>query len=287
MSKKYLGALVVLLILVIGFYYQSQIGGDDNKVKKVGFIYVGPVTDFGWTYEHDQGRKAVVERFGENVETTYVESVEEGADAERAITQMARDHDLIFTTSFGYMNPTSKVAKNFDKVKFEHATGYQRSDNVANYAARFYEGRHLIGLIAGGMTQTNKIGYIASFPIPEVIRGINAAYFDATDDIDVDTSFAGVALYPQLSTSEKFSLGLRAEYFVETEGGVNAIGAYDFKGDADVFAVTLTGNYSVGNLMIKPELRLDSACEDATFMDNNLNPSNSLSSFVLAAVYSF
>ena len=103
MSKKYLGALVVLLVLVVGFYYQSQIGGDDNKVKKVGFIYVGPVTDFGWTYEHDQGRKAVVERFGENVETTYVESVEEGADAERAITQMARDHDLIFTTSFGYM----------------------------------------------------------------------------------------------------------------------------------------------------------------------------------------
>jgi simple sugar transport system substrate-binding protein len=180
MSKKYLGALVVLLVLVVGFYYQSQIGGDDNKVKKVGFIYVGPVTDFGWTYEHDQGRKAVVERFGESVETTYVESVEEGADAERAITQMARDHDLIFTTSFGYMNPTSKVAKNFDKVKFEHATGYQRSDNVANYAARFYEGRHLIGLIAGGMTQTNKIGYIASFPIPEVIRGINAAYLAAS-----------------------------------------------------------------------------------------------------------
>jgi hypothetical protein len=94
-------------------------------------------------------------------------------------------------------------------------------------------------------------------------------------------------LYPQLATSEKFSVGLRAEYFVETEGGAGGIGAYDFKGDADVFAVTLTGNYSVGNLMIKPEFRLDSASEAATFMDNDLNPSNTLSSFVLAAVYSF
>ena len=117
--------------------------------------------------------------------------------------------------------------------------------------------------------------------------GINAAYFDATDDIDIDTSFAGVALYPQVSTSDKFSVGLRAEYFVETEGGAGGIGAYDFKGDADVFAVTLTGNYSVGNLMIKPEFRLDSASEEATFMDNDLMASKSLSSFVLAAVYSF
>ena len=179
MSKKILGSIIVILIIAIGFYYQSQLS-DDDGVKKVGFIYVGPVTDFGWTYEHDQGRKAVVEAFGDAVETTYVESVSEGPDAERAITQMARDHDLIFTTSFGYMNPTIKVAEKFKKVKFEHATGYQRADNVATYAARFYEGRHLIGLRAGGMTQSNTIGYIASFPIPEVIRGINAAYLAAT-----------------------------------------------------------------------------------------------------------
>ena len=179
MSKKILGSIIVILIIAVGFYYQSQLS-DDDGVKKVGFIYVGPVTDFGWTYEHDQGRKAVVEAFGDAVETTYVESVSEGPDAERAITQMARDHDLIFTTSFGYMNPTIKVAEKFKKVKFEHATGYQRADNVATYAARFYEGRHLIGLIAGGMTQSNTIGYIASFPIPEVIRGINAAYLAAT-----------------------------------------------------------------------------------------------------------
>ena len=112
-------------------------------------------------------------------------------------------------------------------------------------------------------------------------------YQDATDDIDLDTSFAGVALYPQYATSEKFSLGLRAEYFVETKGGTNGIGTYDFKGDAEVFAVTLTGNYSVGNLMIKPEFRLDSVSEATTFMNTDLMPSNTLSSFVLAAVYSF
>ncbi|MXU65279.1 BMP family ABC transporter substrate-binding protein [Oceanomicrobium pacificus] len=153
---------------------------DGHEKTKVGFIYVGPVGDFGWSYEHDQGRKAVVEAFGDKVETTYVESVPEGPDAERVIRQMAQSgHDLIFTTSFGYMNPTIKVAKQFPDVKFEHATGYQRADNVSTYSGRFYEGRTVIGHIAGKMTETNKIGYIASFPIPEVVRGINAAYLAA------------------------------------------------------------------------------------------------------------
>ena len=147
---------------------------------KVGFIYVGPVGDFGWSYEHDQGRLAVEAAFGDKVETSYLESVPEGPDAERALRQMAQSgHDLIFTTSFGYMNPTLKVAKQFPGVKFEHATGYKRAANVSTYSARFYEGRHVIGLIAGHMTKTNTIGYIASFPIPEVVRGINAAYLAA------------------------------------------------------------------------------------------------------------
>ena len=142
---------------------------------KVGFVYVGPVGDFGWTYQHDQGRLAVEKEFGDRVETTYVESVPEGPDAERVIRQLAASgHGLIFTTSFGYMDPTLKVAKMFPKVKFEHATGYRRADNVSTYSARFYEGRHVIGMIAGMMTKTNKIGYIASVPIPEVVRGINA-----------------------------------------------------------------------------------------------------------------
>ena len=119
---------------------------------------------------------AVEEAFGDKVETTYVENVSEGPDAERVIQQLARGgNDIIFTTSFGFMNPTIKVAKRFPKVKFEHATGFKRSANVSTYSARFYEGRHVIGLIAGKMTKTNTIGYIASFPIPEVVRGINAA----------------------------------------------------------------------------------------------------------------
>ena len=147
---------------------------------KVGFVYVGPIGDGGWTYQHDQGRLAVEEQFGDQVETVYQESVPEGADAERVLTQMALGGaGLIFTTSFGYMDATINVASKFPNVKFEHATGYKRADNVATYDARFYEGRAVIGTIAGRMTKTNKIGYIASFPIPEVIQGINASFLHA------------------------------------------------------------------------------------------------------------
>ncbi len=142
---------------------------------KVGFVYVGPVGDHGWTYRHDQGRQAIDKAFGDKVKTTLVESVKEGADSERVIRQLAASgHKLIFTTSFGFMNPTLKVAKSFPDVRFEHATGYKQSKNVSTYAARFYQGRHIAGLIAGKMTKSNVIGYIASFPIPEVVRGINA-----------------------------------------------------------------------------------------------------------------
>jgi simple sugar transport system substrate-binding protein len=148
--------------------------------KKIGFIYVGPTGDFGWTHEHDIGRKAIEAEFGDLVETSYLENVPEGPDAERALRQMAQSgHDMIFTTSFGFMNPTVKVAKMFPEVKFEHATGYKRADNLATYSSRFYEGRHVIGLISGRMTKTDTVGYIASFPIPEVVRGINAAYLAA------------------------------------------------------------------------------------------------------------
>ncbi|PIL17790.1 DNA-binding protein [Puniceibacterium antarcticum] len=147
---------------------------------KVGFIFVGPIGDGGWTFEHNRARLALEEKFGDKVETVYQESVPEGADAERAITQMALSGcNLIFTTSFGYMDPTINVAAKFPDVKFEHATGFKRADNVGVYSARFYEGRAIQGHIAGKMTKTNKIGYIASFPIPEVIRGINSAYIHA------------------------------------------------------------------------------------------------------------
>ena len=147
-----------------------------EKPLKVGFVYVGPVGDAGWTFGHDEGRREMLETLGEEkVETTFVESVAEGADAERVIRTLAQQgHDLIFTTSFGYMNPTLKVAKQFPGVKFQHATGYKRANNVGTYSARFYEGRYLTGVIAGHMTKSNTIGYVGSFPIPEVIQGINA-----------------------------------------------------------------------------------------------------------------
>lgn len=142
---------------------------------KVGFVYVGPVDDFGWTYRHDQGRLAVEAEFGDKVETTFVESVSEGPDAERVIRQLAEaGNDLIFTTSFGFMNPTIKVAQDFPDVKFEHATGFKRSDNVSTYSGRFYEGRTVAGTMAGMLTESNIIGYVGAFPIPEVVRGINA-----------------------------------------------------------------------------------------------------------------
>ncbi len=147
---------------------------------KVGFVYVGPVGDGGWTYEHNKGRLAVEKEFGDKVETVFVENVAEGPDSERVMTQMALDGaDLIFTTSFGYMDPTINVAKKFPNVKFEHATGYKQADNVSVYSARFYEGRAVQGTIAGRMTKSNIVGYIGSFPIPEVVRGINSAYIHA------------------------------------------------------------------------------------------------------------
>lgn len=146
-----------------------------------------------------------------------------------------------------------------------------------------YAGQYLNYLSSQGAYE---VDFTGGFDLSDsFFLGVNAAYFDASDDND--SSFAGAALYPQIAASESFSLGLRAEYFVETEGGAGAIGAYDADGDADIFAVTLTGSYTVGSLMIKPELRLDSASEEATFIDNDLKSSKSLSSFVVAAVYSF
>ena len=147
---------------------------------KVGFIYVGPTGDHGWTYRHDIGRQQVEEAYGDRVETTFVESVPEGADAERVLTQMAlQGADIIFATSFGYMDPVINVAKKFPNVKFEHATGYKQSENAANYGLKLYQARHVQGVVAGMMTKTNKICYIASFPIPEVMREINTFFLGA------------------------------------------------------------------------------------------------------------
>lgn len=149
---------------------------------KIGFIYVGPVGDMGWSYQHDQSRQAAEKALDGKVVTTYIESVPEGPDAERALTQLAlQGNKLIFATSFGYMDAVQNVAKKFPDVKFEHATGYKRAENVGTYDARFYESRAVQGVLAGLMTKTNKIGYIGSFPIPECVQGVNAAFIAARE----------------------------------------------------------------------------------------------------------
>jgi basic membrane protein A and related proteins len=147
---------------------------------KVGFVYVGPIGDHGWSYQHHQGLLAVKKEFGDKIETTHVENVPEGPDAERVIDQLAsQGHKIIFTTSFGFMNPTLKVAAKYPDVKFEHISGFKRADNVATANIRYYEGRYVAGILAAKTTKSNTIGYIASFPIPEVVMGINAAYLGA------------------------------------------------------------------------------------------------------------
>ncbi|RVU31754.1 MULTISPECIES: BMP family ABC transporter substrate-binding protein [Neptunomonas] len=173
MKKPALKKLLTGLVAGLGLAATLSVQAADQM--KVGFVYVGPIGDHGWSYQHDQGRLAVEKHFGDKVKTTYVENVPEGADAERVIRNLAKTgHKLIFTTSFGFMNPTLKVAKQFPRVTFEHATGYKQAKNVGTYISNTYEGRYVAGFVAAKVTKSNKIGYIASFPIPEVIRDINA-----------------------------------------------------------------------------------------------------------------
>jgi simple sugar transport system substrate-binding protein len=142
---------------------------------KVGFVYVAPLADAGWVRQHEEGRKALQSALGARVQTRYVENVPEGADAERVIRDLAQQgHKLIFTPSFGYMEPTLKVARDFPDVKFESITGHKTAPNVATANARYYEGRYLAGIAAGRMTKTHIAGYVAGFPIPEVLQGLNA-----------------------------------------------------------------------------------------------------------------
>jgi basic membrane protein A len=173
-SKKIIGALAGAAALAL---FAGSAGAQEKL--KVGFVYVGPVGDFGYSYQHDQGRKEMEKALGDKVETTFIENVPE-ADSERAIEQLARTgHKLIFTTSFGFMEPTVKVAKKYPNIKFEHATGYKRAPNLATYAAKFHEGRYIAGQIAAKMTKSGTIGYVGAFPIPEVISGINSYFLGA------------------------------------------------------------------------------------------------------------
>lgn len=173
------GALGIALAAIAGV---AVAGGALAQAKKtkVGFVYVGPIGDHGWSYQHHQGLLAVQKELGDKVEATYIENVAEGPDAERVIDQLvAAGNDIIFTTSFGFMNPTAKVAARNPKVRFEHISGYTRAENLATANIRYYEGRYVAGIVAGRMTKSNTIGYVASFPIPEVVMGINAAYLGA------------------------------------------------------------------------------------------------------------
>jgi len=169
MRKTILAAAAALLL--------AGVSGDASAADKlkVGFIYLGPVGDLGWTYQHELARQALVKEFGDKVETTFLENVPEGPDAERAIEQLVRaGNKLIFTTSFGYMDPTLKVAKKYPNVHFEHCSGYKRDKNMSTYSARWYQGRYIQGQIAAKMSKAGVLGYIGSFPIPEVVSGINA-----------------------------------------------------------------------------------------------------------------
>ncbi len=154
---------------------KQEVAKQKDEPVKVGFVYVGPVGDAGWTTQHNRGREEMQQALGSKVTTSFVEKVPEGADAERVIRDLASQGSrLVFTTSFGFMNPTLKVAEEFPKTSFEHATGYKTAPNMAAYNVRFYEGRYVGGMVAGGSTKTNTLGYVAAFPIPEVLQGINA-----------------------------------------------------------------------------------------------------------------
>ncbi|MDP1998285.1 MAG: BMP family ABC transporter substrate-binding protein [Rhodoferax sp.] len=225
---------------------------------KAGFLYVAPLNDVGWVRQHDEGRRAVEAALGARVKTSYVENVAEGPDAERVIRDLvATGHKLIFTPSFGYMEPTLKVAKEFPEVRFESITGYKTAPNVAVANARYYEGRYLAGVASGRMTTSNVAGYIAGFPIPEVLQGINAfalgmrsvnpkaevkvvwlnAWFDPTRERD-----AAMTLFNQNVDVIAFHTGSSAVMVAAQERGKLAVGYHSdmrkVAPDAQIVAVT-------------------------------------------------
>ncbi|HYF16526.1 MAG TPA: BMP family ABC transporter substrate-binding protein [Ramlibacter sp.] len=166
--------LAAVFAAALSFFASPAIPQSEPPLK-VGFVYVTPVTEAGWVRQHEEGRKALQAALGSRVQTRFVENVAEGPDAERVIRELAREgHQLIFTPSFGYMEPTLKVAQDFPQVRFESITGYKTAPNVAVANARYYEGRYLAGIAAGRMSRTGVAGYVAGFPIPEVLQGLNA-----------------------------------------------------------------------------------------------------------------
>ncbi len=182
-SWTVVGVMLILALLISACQPVGQTpaaeesaGGEEMAAPlKVAFVYVAPIGDLGWTYAHDQGRLYLEENLEGGAETAFIENVPEGPDAERVIRDFAhKGYDLIITTSFGYMDPTLTVAQEFPDAHFVHVSGYKTADNMSTLFGRMYQPRYLSGLVAGSMTESNVIGYVAAFPIPEVIRGINA-----------------------------------------------------------------------------------------------------------------
>jgi basic membrane protein A len=172
MGKRYVTGFISVVLILFGLILPLPLWAADKPIK-VGFVYVSPVGDAGWSYAHEQGRLALDGLPG--VTSSFVEAVPEGPDSERVILNMARKgYDLIFATSFGYMDPMLKVAKQFPKTVFMHCSGFKQAPNMGNYFGRMYQARYLSGIVAGAMSKSNTLGYVAAFPIPEVIRGINA-----------------------------------------------------------------------------------------------------------------
>ncbi|PAS99341.1 MAG: BMP family ABC transporter substrate-binding protein [Candidatus Dactylopiibacterium carminicum] len=169
MFSRFLRCLPALLLTLAGAAHAQ------GEPLKAGFIYIGPTGDHGWTYAHDQGRKAMEAKFAGKVSTTFVENVPETADAERVIRDLAtKGHKIIFATSFGYMNAMEKVSRQFPKTVFMHATGYKTGKNFGIYDVRTYEGAYMLGVVAGKMSKSGKLGVVGSIAIPEVVRNINA-----------------------------------------------------------------------------------------------------------------
>ena len=258
MYKNLVAALAAACFISPVFSQTTPVTVTTQDPLKIGFVYVAPLTDAGWVRQHDEGRKAVEAALGAKVKTTYVENVAEGPDAERVIRDLASTgHKLIFTPSFGYMEPTLKVAAEFPDVKFESITGYKTGHNVAVANARYYEGRYLAGIAAGRMTQSNIAGYVAGFPIPEVLQGINAfalgmrsvnpkaevkvvwlnAWFDPTRERD-----AAMTLFNQNVDVIAFHTGSSAVMVAAQERGKLAVAYHSdmrkIAPDAQIVAVT-------------------------------------------------
>lgn len=259
MKKLLFAALFTMLIFVLGACSQAAeetqeepadadaatateetepAGTEEKKVPRVAFIYIGVPADGGWTMTHDEGRQLVDETFG--ITSTTVENIPEGPDAERVIEELAQNHDIIFTTSYGYMDPTINVAKKYPDVIFMHATGYKTADNVATYQTKGYEPGYLSGLAAGSLSESGNIGYVGAFPIPEVIYTINAFALGAQSvnpDAEVNVIWSNTWFDPTVERQAAISL---------LDQGVDVLANYQ-DSPAGIQAAAERGVWGMGN----------------------------------------